>query len=54
MKKSSTKLRLHRDTLHKLVDDRFELRQVAAGDNSAGMICSRLMICTQSCGHFCP
>jgi hypothetical protein len=44
MKKSVKKLHLHRETVQRLVADHHELRGVAAGDNSAGMICSRLMI----------
>jgi hypothetical protein len=54
MKKQVKKLHLHRETVQKLIADQSELKGVAAGDNSAGMICSRLMICTQSCGHVCP
>ena len=54
MKKRVQKLHLRRETVQKLIADPNELQGVAAGDNSAGMICSRFMICTQSCGHVCP
>jgi hypothetical protein len=51
MKKSLKKLQLNRETVQNLIAS--ELR-IVDGAGTANAICSRLQICTQTCGHICP
>jgi hypothetical protein len=53
MKKSVKRLHLSRETVQNLNATDPELRFAGAA-GTAGSICTRLMICTQTCGHICP
>jgi hypothetical protein len=53
MKKTTAKLTLSRETLKNLIADGQAMR-VAGGVASEGVACTKLGICTQTCGHICP
>jgi hypothetical protein len=52
MKKLAKKLQLHRETVQNLIEGP-TLRAIAAGGTN-NALCTRLGICTQTCGHICP
>jgi hypothetical protein len=53
MKKITRKLQLSRETLQNLITEGQGLR-VAGGVASEGVACTKLGICTHTCGHLSP